>query len=487
LLRPRSLLAVASLLLSATHIGHDQTSPVSEDRALQLSIQRARALLAQHMETLEVPGVQVAVWKDDEMVWSEGLGWADAENRAPVTPLTRFPIGSVSKALTAVVAARLADRGLVQVDAPIRRYVPRLPVGHGQISVRMLGQHLSGIRHYRRDERPGDGRHYDTVNDALGLFLDDPLIFEPGTRYGYSSFGFTLLSAALENATNRTFLTLLEEEVVRPLGLSGTMANAVDGLIPFRTQGYTFSDARRRRARLEDPSYMWAAGGLLSTAEDLVRVGAALLKPGYLSEAGRALLFTEGRTRAGERTHYGFGWDVYTTREGRIVYSHSGQLDYARAHLVILPQDRIVVTMLANTGTNIGFNHGEAVWLSELFTTPRKGAGRQWSGAYSFRSVEEQGTLPGHLTLYEKGGLLRGSITIGARTAPVPAAVEVDGTLELFAVPGSWRKLWLTANGDSYMGRWEIAGLPSGRLWLDGELLNIRRVGTVGSAGTPAR
>lgn len=474
--------ALAVLLLANAYVGHAQgpNPPVIEDAALDLAVQRARALLEQHMETLDVPGMQVAVWKDGRMLWSEGLGWADAENRAPATRLTRFPIGSVSKALTAVIAARLVDRGVLDVDAPIQRYVARFPARQGRISPRMLGQHLSGIRHYRRGESPGANRHYETVNEALDLFLEDALLFEPGTRYSYSSFGFTLLSAALESASGRDFRMLLEEEVVRPLELEGTMANAVDRLIPFRSQGYTFLDSRRKRADLEDPSYMWAAGGLLSTAEDLVRVGASLLEPGHLSADALALLFTEGRSPAGERTYYGFGWNVYTTREGRTVYSHSGQLDYARAHLVILPQERIVLAVLANTGTRIGFNNGEAVWLAELFVTAWKAdeqeARREWAGVYSFRSVEEEGTVPGRLTLYESGGFLRGLLTIGTRTTTVPAAVEVNGTLELFAVPGSWRKLWLTPSENGYEGRWEIAGLPSGRLWVAGELLDIQRL-----------
>lgn len=161
---------------------------------------------------------------------------------------------------------------------------------------------------------------------------------------------------------------------------------------------------------------------------------------------------------------------------------------------MILPEERIVLAHLANTGTGIGFNNGEAVWLSELFLPDRESPDetslRNWSGVYTFRTVESTlvqaadgrvrpapgDTVPGRLSLHERGGRLRGSLTIGTRSAPVPTAVEVGGTLELFAVPGSWRKLWLTPTATGWRGRWEIAGLPSGRLRLEGEIFDIRRV-----------
>lgn len=467
-------------------------SPVVADASASRAIDRARDLLLHHMKMTDVPGMQVAVWKDGRVIWSEGLGWADVENRAPVTVTTRFPIGSVSKSLTAIAAARLVDRGALEVDADVRRYVPRFPARLGRVTPRMLGQHLSGIRHYRRGERPGADRHFENVDESLELFVDDSLLSEPGTRFSYSSYGFNLLSAVMEAAAGKSFLEVLQDEVVRPLGLQGTMANRVDRLVPFRTRGYTMVDGRRAVADVEDPSYKWAGGGLLSTAEDLVRVGAALLDPGYLSEDARSLLFTEGRPRDGEPTHYGFGWLVYRTREGRPVRSHNGNLDYARAHLVILPEDRLVVAILANTGTSIFFNDGEAVWVSELFAREGEGSDgtdtRDWTGVYTFRSVESslaQGadgnvrsvpgdTVPGRLALHEQGGLLRGSLTIGARSTPVPAALEVDGTLVLFDVP-TWRKVRLVPTATGYRGRWERAGLPSGRLRLEGELLDLRK------------
>lgn len=137
--------------------------PIGPELEASRAITRARSMLLGHVENTGVPGMQVAVWGDGRLLWSEGLGWADVEDSIPVTPSARFPIGSVSKSLTAVAAARLMDAGLLDVDAELRSYVSDLPSRYDGITARMLGQHLAGIRHYRgNEERPGVGRHFDS-------------------------------------------------------------------------------------------------------------------------------------------------------------------------------------------------------------------------------------------------------------------------------------------------------------------------------------
>lgn len=467
--------------------------PAVADTNFASSISLGRALLNEHMGYARVPGMQVAVWKDGRLVWSEGLGWADVENLSPVTPTTRFPIGSVSKALTAVAAARLVDRGVLKLDTDVRQYVPTVPRRHGRITPRMLGQHLSGIRHYRSGEEPGS-RHFNSVTESLGVFLEDSLLFPPGTQYGYSSYGFNLLSAAMEAAAQKDFLTVLRDEVVRPLQLSGTMANEVDRLIPFRTRGYDWKDGRRVLADVEDPSYKWAGGGLLSTAEDLVRVGAALIEPGYLSANSLSLLFTQPPLTNGERPPYGFGWELYNTKDGRQVRFHGGNLSYARAHLMILPADRLVVAHLANTGTSIFFNNPEMQWLAELFRgqldSTATAAAATWAGTYTFRSVESDivrgsdgrfqavpgDTVAGQLTIVRQRGVMHGVLTIGTGSMRVPAIMEHDGGLELIGIAGNWRKVRLSRVDGGYRGSWEQPGPPGGRLDASGAFLDIRRV-----------
>lgn len=155
-----------------------------------------------------IPGVSVAVGANDLIVWAEGFGWADLEQQVPVTQITRFRIGSVSKPLTAAAAGLLYEQGALDLDAPIQTYVPSFPGKEWPITTRQLMGHTAGIRHYRNDTEGYSAAHFETVTDALSMFANDPLLFEPGSRYSYSSFGFNLLSAVLEGASQRSFLDL---------------------------------------------------------------------------------------------------------------------------------------------------------------------------------------------------------------------------------------------------------------------------------------
>ncbi|MDX1645433.1 MAG: serine hydrolase, partial [Thermoanaerobaculia bacterium] len=140
-------------------------------------------------EQASLPGFALAVGLDGEIVFSQTFGFSDLEARSPVVPSTRFRIGSVGKSLTSVGAMRLSESGVLDLDQPIRRYLPDLPPEIGRLSARQLAGHLGGIRHYR-DGRLVSHTHYDDVTDALELFIDDPLIAAPGTSYEYSTYSY---------------------------------------------------------------------------------------------------------------------------------------------------------------------------------------------------------------------------------------------------------------------------------------------------------
>jgi len=144
----------------------------------------ARRLAVRLKRELGAPGLAIAVSVGGETVWLELCGYADRASERPVTWTTRFRVGSVSKTLTATVAARLVQRGTL--DSTLRSsYVKSFPRKRGVVSVRRLLAHTAGIRHYRGAEALSTSR-YRSVSDAIRVFAADPLLVEPGTRYGYS-------------------------------------------------------------------------------------------------------------------------------------------------------------------------------------------------------------------------------------------------------------------------------------------------------------
>ena len=183
------------------------------------------------------PGLALAVAVDGKIVYSEGFGFADLEERVPVWPTTKFRIGSISKPLTAVGLMELVQSGKMDLDAPIQKYVPSFPDKGALITVRMVGGHLGGIRHYQGEEFVIQ-RHYANVTEGLAIFKNDPLVSPPGTKFNYSSYGFNLLSAAIESASGQDFLSYMQASVFTPMGLVHTTPDLNSQIVEQRSRFY---------------------------------------------------------------------------------------------------------------------------------------------------------------------------------------------------------------------------------------------------------
>jgi CubicO group peptidase (beta-lactamase class C family) len=312
------------------------------------AIATSRAVIQDIMESQGVPGASVAVGVGGEVVWAEGFGWADLELGVPVTTLTKFRIGSVSKTVTASAIGILLERGQLDLDAPIQEYVPDFPEKRWPITTRQLGGHIAGIRHYRGRETYSSVR-YPTVESGLEIFAEDTLLFEPETDYSYSSYGWNLLSAVLEGASGTDFLQFMADEVFEPLGLRHTVADHTDSIVAHRT---SFYESERGggivNAPYVDNSYKWAGGGFLSTPEDLVRFAFAHMEPGFLEAETLEVLQTPQTLRNGESTGYGIGWRSYTQEDGDLMLGHSGGSVGGTTLMVMVPEHDIVVAGVVN-------------------------------------------------------------------------------------------------------------------------------------------
>ncbi|HVH69024.1 MAG TPA: serine hydrolase domain-containing protein [Gemmatimonadales bacterium] len=315
--------------------------------AYRAAAAHAHALVCAGLLT-HIPGVQVAVAVDRQVVWSEAFGYADLAHHTPVTPLTQFRIGSVSKPITATAVALLYEQGKLDLDAPVQRYVPSFPVKRYAITTRELAGHLAGIRHYQDDEFLSN-RHYNTVLDGLAIFAADSLLFPPGTKFSYSSYGWNLISAVVEGASGEDFLHYMAAQVLRPLGMTHTAPDRVDSVIPNRTAFYEADSAGGYMvAPTVDNSYKWAGGGFVSTAEDLVTFGSAFLAPGLLKAETLDLLFTSQTTTTGEATGYGVGWFVGSDSLGHRWVYHGGGSVGGTAAFGVDRDSHVVVAVLAN-------------------------------------------------------------------------------------------------------------------------------------------
>ena len=292
------------------------------------------------------PGLSIAIAADGKLVWSESCGYADRSRRRKVSRTTQFRIGSVSKTLTATTVARLSERGALDVDASIREYVAAYPRNGTAPTLRQLGGHLGGIRHYEGAEAINT-KHYSSVTDSLRVFVDDPLVAPPGEQLHYSSYGFNLLGAAVEGTTSSRFGQAVTATLLQPLGMKRTSI----GRPPTGgTRFYEVTGARRAvPAPYIDLSDRYPSGGFLSTAEDLVRLGVGVTNPEFLGDRSWKLLFTSQHTQAGERTGYGFGFEVGESPVGPVA-GHTGNVVGGTAGLFIHPRTRVVLALVTNVG-----------------------------------------------------------------------------------------------------------------------------------------
>lgn len=369
-LAPTPRLLVVGLLAALTAPLAAQRPPAeavaSAATADAPAIARARAFIRDTMRALGAPGASITVMRGGRVIWSEGFGMADLEQQVPVTPLTRFRVGSVSKSLTAVAIGRLVEEGRLDLDQPIQRYVPTFPVKRWPVTTRQLAGHLGGVRHYRTAEENIVTRHYADVTSALEVFAADSLEDEPGTRFRYSSYGWNLLSVIVEKAGGEDYLRLMQRFVFDPAEMRHTVADQVDSIVPHRARWYTRGPNRGGilNASFTDNSYKWAGGGFLATTEDLAEFADALARGRLLQPKTVELLWTSQRTRNGRATGYGIGWFTDTDAAGRRRVFHSGGSVGGTAYLLIYPNDDLIVAVLVNSDSTFV---GATPTIAEMF------------------------------------------------------------------------------------------------------------------------
>lgn len=357
------------------------------------AVEQGRQIVTASLTEKNLPGLSVAVGIGGDIVWAEGFGFANLESRVPVTPNHRFRIGTASKALTSAAVGLLLEKGRLKLDDVIQTHVPAFPEKPWPVTVRQLMGHLAGVKTDGGDEGPLLGEHCERPVEALTHFAQRSLLFEPGTQYRYSSYGWILVSAAIEAAAEKPFLTFMREQIFDPLGMRDTIADSAtanaatpDGAKP-TPERVTFyfprfaADPTYGLHLMRDIDYSCYAGSsvFLSTPSDLVRFGMAIHGGKLLQRSTVQLLQTSQRLASGKETGYGLGWDLETvTMAGgpaREVGHDGKSLGGMVASLLTFPEHGIVVAVTSNISYADTFSLG--VRISEAFAGQAKNPARK--------------------------------------------------------------------------------------------------------------
>lgn len=338
-MRPTATMLLIPLLASCMPLRHasapPEPTPDLEAFARTLDSLRSAA---------RIPGLSAAVVKDGEVVFARGFGFADLERRVAATPQTPYDVASVTKPLAAVVALRLAEQGVLDLDRPIAEYSE-----WADFCRDFAEQPSIFARDLRCAEPPHTLRHLLT-HTATGI---------PGQRFYYNPVLYSWASRPMRDAAGTPFSTLVDRLVFQPaamtrsarryrdLPLRGDLAAAI--AVPYMVD----STGALVRSPEGSPQGDGAAGGVVSTVLDLARFDVALDRGGLLSAASHAEMMRPMRSASGEPLPYALGWFV-EAHEGRELRWHSGWWENAYSALYLkVPEENLTLILLAN---------GEGIW-----------------------------------------------------------------------------------------------------------------------------
>lgn len=307
---------------------------------------KADRILKKLIRKKKIPGIAITVTKNGNTKYSKGYGYADLDKEMPVDPeKTIFRIGSVSKPIAATGLARMVSKNQIKLSDSIYNCVPYFPKKKYDFTIKQLGGHLAGIRNYKGNEFMNNEPL--TIKAGVALFEDDALLFQPGKNYSYTSYSWNLLSLAMQEVAQKPFETIIEDEVLIPLGLKHTCPDNYEGVL---NKAIFYRKKRRRKFVEVAPVhnfYKLAGGGYLSTSEDISKLGNAYLNPNFLSKEIKKE-FTSSQKIGDDLTYYGVGWQASYDHNNRPCFGHVGNGLGGYGIFYVYPESKVVISILMN-------------------------------------------------------------------------------------------------------------------------------------------
>jgi CubicO group peptidase (beta-lactamase class C family) len=301
------------------------------------------------------PGAAVVVVRDGRIVFEKGYGYASLEHNIPITPATVFDLASVSKQFTGLAIAMLVDQGRIKLDDDIRKHIPELQDFGQRVTIDHLVHHTSGIRDWPGTLGIAGWRMDDVISyDQILRFAykQKTLNFVPGAEYTYSNTGYNLLAEIVARVGKKSFRAWTDENLFRPLGMTNTHFHDNHTMVVAnRAFGYGRSDTSF--TAISNNLTALGSSSLYSSARDLAKWVANFDDAKVGGRSSMDLMRSYGRLNSGAQNAYAFGmshgllFDVPTL-------SHSGGWAGFGTFVLYLPQQRLSVIVLANTGINTG-------------------------------------------------------------------------------------------------------------------------------------
>jgi CubicO group peptidase (beta-lactamase class C family) len=281
-------------------------------------------------------------------VYTKGYGWQDRAKRIPASEKTVYRLGSISKSVTATATMQLWESKKIDLDADIRKYVPEYPEKRWVVTARQILSHTSGIRHYDATDK-SVYTHFEWSKDAMQLFNTSPLLFEPGSKYSYSTHAFTVLASALEKIEGKPFPILMRQNLFRKIQgtLRCEMPNSTD-----KNQSALYTNLNGQQVdagQREDNSWKFAGGGMEADVVALGRFGSGMIKNSFVKQTTRDMMWSSFKLSNGKTSNYGLGFAIGDNG----VVNHGGAQQGCRTFMYIDAVREVVVVIMTNTGNSL--------------------------------------------------------------------------------------------------------------------------------------
>jgi CubicO group peptidase (beta-lactamase class C family) len=293
----------------------------------------------------DVPGASLLVVKDGKPLVERGYGYANLEKHIKAGPETNYRLASVTKQFTATAILLLKQDGKLELDDPIRKYLPQLPASDDGITIENLLAHSSGLVDYE-DLIPSSRPTQIDDNDALRMIASqDRLYFQPGSAHRYSNGGYVLLGLIVERLSGMDLADFMRRRIFEPLGMDHTLLyEHRRGPKPAnRAYGYSLIADKWTRTDQSVTSATRGDGGVYSNVSDMAKWDAALYTDKLLDAESRKLAFTPKDPVDDPDVLYGFGWRL----SGGTTW-HSGETMGFRNVIIRWPEQHLSVVILSN-------------------------------------------------------------------------------------------------------------------------------------------
>ena len=318
------------------------------------------------------PGAAILIAKEGKIIYEKAYGYADVENKIPVNINTKFRIGSITKQFTAAAILKLQEKGLLNVNDPLSKYIPDFPRGN-EVKIYNLLTHTSGIHSYTNDP--------DFIKTVEAEIKPEDLVdqikkynyeFNPGDKWEYNNSGYFLLGYIIEKVSGMSYGEFLKQNLFDPAGMKNTGVHSSHIKLENEAVGYSYENNNVTKSINWDMSRAGGAGSIYSTVEDLFHWNEALFNGKILSKESLEAAFTPAEIKDGINTHYGYGWFINENR-GLKTISHSGGLQGFNSDLTRFVGENFTEVVLLNCLPTLpGFDASSAgAKIAEFYLWPK--------------------------------------------------------------------------------------------------------------------